>query len=195
MPEPSTIYLILDGADAVGTSSRADALAEDLRSAGVVARAYHHPRHPEGFDGVARVCFYAGARAQLLAEDARLRRTLDLCGDTEPRVVVMDRGPWSGVVHARSLFAEPSPAVDLAVREAASEPWRSAPTVVLDAAADVLDARLRARGEDPAAAWPERAEWAKVAAPRVDTGRDVAEVRASLLAWALDAVRPGRFGR
>lgn len=191
----TTIYLAVEGCHGTGTSTHADAIASALRADGLVARAYHHPRHPDGCTGPARVAWYAGARAQLAAEQERLAASLVGCGDDLPRVVVMDRGPWSGVVHARSLYVEPSRAVDLAMREVASEPWRSAPMVVLDAAADVLDARLRERGEDPAASHAERCEWAQIDARRVCTDRDVAVVRAELLAWARGVIQARRAGR
>lgn len=176
------MFLVCDGADGVGTTHHADALAAGLRSRGIDASAYHHPRHPSGCDGVARVAWYAGARAQMLRGAAG--------------VVVMDRGPLSGVVYAESLTpAAPGrpTALALARAELAREPWAMAPTVVLDAEDDALDARLRERGEDPAASHPERLAWGRLLAACgwakvVRTDGDAGDVRAELLAWALREV-------
>lgn len=183
-----TRFLVVDGCHATGSSSHAEFLAAGLRSHRIDARAYHHPKHPAGCDGVARVAWYMGARAEMIAREVALMAALSSAGDDALRVIVLDRGPWSGVVYARSQFVEPSPAVDLAMREAASEPWRSSPLLVLGADDAVLDARLAARGEDPAESYAERCEWARIDARRVDTGRDADAVRAELLAWALREV-------
>ena len=57
---------------------------------------------------------------------------------------------------------------------------------------EALDARLRARGEDPLGAEAERCEWAHLCRERglrvVRTDRDADVVRAELLAWALREV-------
>ncbi len=185
-------FLTVDGCDASGTTHHADALAAALRSHGFAARAYHHPKHPPGCVGVARVAWYMGARAQMLADDEREAATARALGDRTPRVIVLDRGPMSGVVHAESLHSSDPGRVAarrLAAEEREREPWRSAPTAVLDADDEVLDARLAARGERPADSWGERWAWARVAGrARVDTGRDADVVRAELLAWALREV-------
>lgn len=174
--------LILDGCHGTGTTTHADRLADALDGrlwtprTPVVARAYHHPPHPDGLAGAARIAWYAGARAQMLA------------GGHLPDVLVMDRGPWSGFVYARTQFVEPSHAINMAMIEATTEPWWSAPWVALDAPDDVLDARLRARGEDPEHSHAERREWAGISVPRIRTDRDADEVTADLLAWALAAL-------
>lgn len=188
----ATVFLTVDGADGVGTSSHADALAAGLRSHRIDARAYHHPKHPAGCDGVARVAWYMGARAEMVAREVALMAALSSAGDDALRVIVMDRGPLSGVVYAESLHpSDPGrvAARRLAAEEREREPWRSAPTVVLDADDEVIDARLAARGERPADSWGERWAWARIAGrDRVDTGRDADAVRAELLAWALREV-------
>lgn len=184
----SARFIVLDGCHGTGSSTHADTLAAALESAlwtprnPIVVRAYHHPRHPEGCNGVARIAWYAGARAQMLRGAAG--------------IVVMDRGPLSGVVYAESLTpAAPgrSTALALARAELAREPWAMAPTVVLDAEDDALDARLRERGEDPAASHPERLAWGRLLAACgwakvVRTDGDAGDVRAELLAWALREV-------
>lgn len=183
----AAIYLALDGCHATGTSTHADALAEALRRQGFDAAAYHHPRHPEGCGPEARVAWYAGARAQLV-------------GLPPAPVVVMDRGPVSGIVYARStglqapaLFAEADArrwAQGLGLRWA----W-------LDADDALLCARIAARGERPELFEAERRRWREASsrdrsAPwarslAVDTGRPAADVRAELLAWALGALKAG----
>lgn len=185
-------FLILDGADGTGTSTHADALADALRDRGIVASAYHHPRHPAGFDGAARVAWYAGARAQLAAEWRRLGDVLAVCEDDSPRVVVLDRGPLSGVAYA---MAHAPDAAALAWQGV--EAWERAagecPAAWLDAADDALDARLAARGEDVRGAWPERAAWRALAAERglrrFDTGGERGAVGRELAAWAAGVLR------
>ncbi len=188
----ATVFLTVDGADGVGTSSHADALAAGLRSHRIDARAYHHPKHPDGFEGVARVAWYMGARAEMVAREVALMAALSSAGDDALRVIVMDRGPLSGVVYAESLHpSDPGrvAARRLAAEEREREPWRSAPTVVLDADDEVIDARLAARGERPADSWGERWAWARIAGrDRVDALRDADAVRAELLARALREV-------
>lgn len=172
--------LYLEGGHGVGTSTHADALAASLRALGHDAVAYHHPRHPDGATGLARVRWYIDARREL-------RRTLPTAPrmDRPRRVVVSDRGPWSGLVYAR--------AVGCSVVEAAMDCalWGGAP-LYLDAPDATLDARLLLRGEDPASAWPERAEWRRLAAaedwPTIDTSAPVAEVTRALLRLAVAAV-------
>lgn len=175
-----TRYIIIEGPDATGTSTHADALAGALRARGIDAAAYHHPRHPSGAVGLARVRHYVAARDALVEAPPAA-------------VVVMDRGPLSGYVHAwvweSAVYGD---AELLAASEWKSRPWCEAPVVVLDAPDDVLDARLVARGEDPREAHAERLAWRAVAREldmrTVDTARDVGTVRAELLAWALDAI-------
>lgn len=187
-----TRFLVVDGCHATGSSSHAEFLAAGLRSHRIDARAYHHPKHPAGCDGVARVAWYMGARAEMVAREVALMAALSSAGDDALRVIVMDRGPLSGVVYAESLHpSDPGrvAARRLTAEEREREPWRSAPTVVLDADDATLDARLAARGERPADSWGERWAWARIAGRgRVDTGRDADAVRAELLAWALREV-------
>lgn len=170
-------FLTLDGCHGTGTSTHADALAEALRAEGCDAAAYHHPRHPDGAEGFDRVRHYIDARE-------------DLMRSPPAAVVVMDRGALSGVAYARA--ERDAAAVDVAELDA--DPfWYGVPVVVLDASDEALDARIRARGEDPAAFDAERCEWAHLCRERglrvVRTDRPVEAVRADLLAWALAALR------
>lgn len=168
--------LHIEGGHGTGTSTHADALAAALRALGHDATAYHHPRHPDGATGLERVRHYIDARREL-------RRTLPTAPrmDRPRRAIVSDRGPWSGLVYAR--------AVGCSVAEAAMDCalWGGAP-LYLDGPDATLDARLMLRGEDPASAWPERAEWRRLAAAEgwrcVDTGRARAVVEAEVLTWA-----------
>ena len=177
-----TRYLILEGCHGTGTTTHADALAETLR--GMLPRVwvYHHPPHPPGLDGVARVAWYAGARAQLV----------DVARDLSPGVVVMDRGPRSGLIYAAACGDAVAGA--MAIDERDAEPWRSAPMVMLDAPDDVLDARIAARGEPVGPALAERGVWRATLGmvrrfmPPVRTDRPQAVVQAELLAWALRAL-------
>ena len=185
-----TVFLALDGCHGTGTSTHADALAEALRAEHFAAAAFHHPRHPDGLSGLARVAWYAGARAQLAAHPPA-------------PVVVMDRGPMSGVAHAASVTGRgKAEREDAALRDVWEWMRRGMRFAVLDAADEALDARLTSRGEAPAAAHPERRAWRAVATavsrlelpdvvrfPVVDTGRPVDAVRAELLAWALGVLR------
>ena len=170
------MFLTVDGCHGTGTSTHADALAAGLRAEGYDAAAYHHPRHPAGAEGSARVRHYIGARD-------------DLMRSPPAAVVVMDRGALSGLAHARAS----GDAEAVAVAEMDVDPWwYGVPVVVLDASDEALDARLRARGEDPLGAEAERCEWAHLCRERglrvVRTDRDADVVRAELLAWALREV-------
>jgi thymidylate kinase len=179
-----TIYLAVDGCHGTGTSTHADALAEALRGELFDARAYHHPRHPDGCDSAARVAWYAGARAQLAEHPIA-------------PIVVMDRGPMSGVVYAHAARL-PTADVRLALED--SNHWtldRGLVWVWLDAPDTELDARILARNERPAAFGAERAAWRQhvrslVPASRpahlLNTGVDAASVRADLLAWAIGVI-------
>lgn len=172
--------IYVEGGHGVGTSTHADALAASLRALGHDAVAYHHPRHPAGCVGLARVRHYIDARREL-------RRTLPTAPrmDRPRRVVVSDRGPWSGLVYAR--------AVGCSVVEAAMDCalWGGAP-LYLDAPDATIDARLLLRGEDPASAWPERTEWRRLAAAEgwqtIDAAAPVAEVTRALLLLAVAAL-------
>lgn len=187
----TTIYLALEGCHGTGTSTHADALAEALRAEHFAAQAYHHPRHPDGCAGAARVAWYAGARAQLAAHPIA-------------PIVVMDRGPMSGVVYATSVCGRGrAERNDAALYDMMSwHCYRRLRSILLDAADDLLDARIAARGERPEAFHEERRGWRSLArsfdvskigdeelALRcIDTGRPVEVVRADLLAWAVDLI-------
>lgn len=180
----TTKFICLDGPDGGGHSTHANALAAALRAQGIDARAYHHETHPDGAVGLARVVHYERTREPLRA-GAVMR-------DGRPCVVVMDRGPWSGLVHARALEAQDTRRLDSGHHVAAAEIalwWQGLPVVLLDASDATLDARLLLRGEDPAASHGERAQWRRLAAaegwPVVGTDRPRADVAADLLALAL----------
>lgn len=170
-----TRVVFVEGCHATGTSSAAIALADALRARGVDAVAWHHPAHPAGATGADRVAHYVEARRALLEPAAA--------------VIVVDRGPWSGVAYARSLVADgTSPllaGLSLARVELALH-WRDAQVIHLDASDAVLDARLMLRGEDAIASWPERRAWRVLARERgwrsVDTSGDRAATLAALLA-------------
>lgn len=186
----TTRFLAIEGCHATGTSTHADALAAALAARGIDAVAWHHPVHPAGAVGLARVCHYEASR--------RWTRWLDLA-EAPHAVYVLDRGPWSGLVHARALEAADTRRLDSGHSVAAAELalwWEGLPTVLLDVlgpdgAPDdhVLDARLLLRGEDPRESHHERAQWRRLAAserwPVVDTSGPREAVGAALLAWAL----------
>jgi len=189
----TTRWICLDGPDGGGHSTHADALAAALRDAGHDARAYHHEPHPRGAVGLARVEHYVAERRRL-ACGAVMRGV-----DASPVVIVMDRGPWSGLVHALALEAADTRRLDSGHSVAAAELalwWEGLPVAMLDVlradgAPDdaTLDARLLLRGEDPRQSHGERAQWRRLAAserwPVVDTGRPREAVAGDLLAWAL----------
>lgn len=177
-----TRYITIEGCHATGTSKHADTLAESLRFLGMDAVAWHHPEHPAGTVGESRVAHYVEARRALWA--------------MPNAVVVMDRGPWSGIVHARSVqdagASWLASGVGLASMECATFGSNCAVTL-LTAPDDVLDARLTKRGEDPAEFHAERAQWLALAAsegwPIVDTSGDVTVVAQRILRWALGILR------
>jgi len=180
----TTRYLTIEGCHATGSSTHADALAAALRDAGHDAVSWHHPRHPDGATGLARVEHYIDARRVLWA----LRNA----------VVVVDRGPFSGLVHARACVAAyvpGAPGDGLAAMDCAT--FGSLCAVAYldvlgpDGAPDdaTLDARLLLRGEDPRESHHERAQWRRLAAaerwPVVDTSGPREATGAALLTWAL----------
>jgi len=192
----TTRWLCLDGPDGGGHSTHADALAAALRDAGHDARAYHHEPHPDGATGLARVVHYERTRRLMRHAKAAPPRMDRPCRE---RIVVMDRGPWSGLVHARALEARDTRRTDSGHSVAAAELalwWEGLPVVMLDVlgpdgAPDdaTLDARLLLRGEDPRDSHHERAQWRRLAAserwPVVDTSGPREVTGAALLAWAL----------
>ena len=177
-------FLAIEGCHGTGTSTHARDLAEALRAEGIDARAYHHEPHPAGAVGLARVVHYERARERL--------RVGAVMRDGRPCVTVMDRGPWSGLVHARALEASDVRRLDSGHHVAAMELalwWDGLPVAMLDADAATLDARLLLRGEDPAASHGERAQWRRLAAaegwPVIATDGDRDGVTRALLTWAL----------
>lgn len=179
MPADPTRYLALEGPDGSAKSTHSDALAAALRERGYDATSWHHEPHPDGAAGLARVAHYIAARRALLLSPPAA-------------VTVLDRGPMSGVVYARSMWLAFVPYAETGMCEAAfdaSHWWSGLPLVVLDAPDAELDARLAARGEDPSLSHPERREWRRCAEAWgwrvVDTGRPREDVTAELVAWAI----------
>jgi thymidylate kinase len=182
----TTRFLAIEGCHATGTSTHADALAAALAARGIDAVAWHHPVHPAGAVGLARVVHYEASRRW-----TRFLSIADRTGMTHA-VHVLDRGPWSGLVHARALEAQDTRRLDSGHSVAAAELalwWEGLPVVLLDASDATLDARLLLRGEDPRESHHERAQWRRLAAaegwPVVDTSGPREAVGAALLAWAL----------
>ena len=178
-----TKFLSIDGPDGGGHSTHADALARALAERNIDAVSWHHPRHPDGAGGLARVVHYE--RSRRWARDWRDPREMH-------SVYVLDRGPWSGLAYARSLEAADVRRLDSGHHVAAAELalwWQDAPVAYLDAADATLDARLLLRGEDPAASHGEREQWRRLAAaegwPVVATDGDRDGVTRALLTWAL----------
>jgi len=176
----TTRFLTIEGCHATGSSTHADALAAALRDAGHDAVSWHHPVHPAGATGLARVVHYERSRVW-----TRHPRELHA-------VYVLDRGPWSGLVHARALEAQDARRLDSGHSVAAAELalwWDGLPVAMLDASDATLDARLLLRGEDPRDSHHERAQWRRLAAyerwPVVDTSGPREATGAALLAWAL----------
>jgi hypothetical protein len=176
----TTRWISIEGPDGGGHSTHADALAAALAARGIDAVAWHHPRHPDGATGLARVVHYERARVW-----TRYPRHLHA-------VYVLDRGPWSGLVHARALEAQDTRRLDSGHSVAAAELalwWEGLPVVLLDASDATLDARLLLRGEDPRESHHERAQWRRLAAserwPVVDTSGSREATGAALIAWAL----------
>ncbi len=182
----TTRFLAIEGCHATGTSTHADALAAALAARGIDAVAWHHPVHPAGAVGLARVVHYEASRRW-----TRFLSIADRTGMTHA-VHVLDRGPWSGLVHARALEAQDTRRLDSGHSVAAAELalwWEGLPVVLLDASDATLDARLLLRGEDPRESHHERAQWRRLAAsegwPVVDTSGPREVTGAALLAWAL----------
>ena len=189
--------LCLDGGHGVGTSTHAEELAIALRARGYSAEHYHHPRHPDGCDGAARVAWYVSQRGAL----ADHLRTL---GDDAPGVVVLDRGPLSGAVYARAC------GIDDGVALADCERWRAMGlcTRVLCAPWDVVRERLVSRGEDPAHAEAESVVWRALSSFHCDmddlsdyvdgyvsTDQPVAAVTALLVDWSERVIRAAALER
>lgn len=179
----TTRFLTIEGCHATGTSTAADALAAAMAARGIDAVSWHHPAHPAGAVGLARVLHYE--RSRWWTRDWRDPREMHA-------VYVLDRGPWSGLVHARALEAQDTRRTDSGHSVAAAELalwWDGLPVVLLDASDATLDARLLLRGEDPRDSHHERAQWRRLAAaedwPVVDTSGPREATGAALLTWAL----------
>lgn len=168
-------YIILEGPDGGGHSLHVEYLALGLRKQGARARAWTHPKHPAGAEGLARVHHYINSRHAM---------------EGSCDVVVMDRGPWAGVAHARAVEALDWRRRDSGLYEAMHDAveWAYAHVVYLDAPDEVLDQRLYTRGEAPEAAWAERRVWRQLAREQawtwVDTSGPPAETHQIILEHA-----------
>lgn len=176
-------FLLIEGPDGSAKSTHTDVLAACLCARNIDAVAWHHPQHPDGAEGLARVVHYE--RSRVWTRDWRDPREMH-------SVYVLDRGPWSGLAYARSLEAADTRRLDSGHNVAAMELalwWQDTPVAYLDAADATLDARLILRGEDPAASHGERGQWRRLAAaegwPVVATDGDRDGVTRALLTWAL----------
>lgn len=184
--------ICLDGGHGVGTTTHAKALVIALRALGFRAEAYHHPRHPDGCDGANRVAWYITQRGALADHLRNL-------GDAAPEVIVMDRGPLSGVVYARAF------GIDDGVAIADCERWRAMGlrTRWLWAPWAVVRERLAARGEDPAHADAEQTRWHALVLTNareyltggVATDQPAPEVTALLVDWAQRMIRASAVER
>lgn len=180
--------LVLEGADATGTTTHADRLAAALRAEGHNARAFHHAK-PADADPILAALDYA-----------RQRRVL--CLHAEPgEVIVADRWWHSSSVLGTALRYDRGERPLLFIRDLADDEAHWGPRVdaaLLTAPADVLDARLAARGTpttalDRALRWgyprhvgrADRSGWDLT----LDTSRPADDVAAALLAWARGVLR------
>lgn len=188
-----TVLLCLDGGHGVGTSTHAEELAMALRARGYSAVHYHHPRHPDGCDGAARVAWYVAQRGALADH-------LRVLGDDAPGVVVLDRGPLSGAVYARACGIDDRDAL------ADCERWRALGlrTRQLHASWTAVSRRLREREEDPRHAVKEHERWVRaIGDPTLDdyvtgyasTDQPAAAVTALLVEWAERVIRASAVER
>ena len=180
-----TRLLILEGADATGTSTHARALAAALCDEGITARAFHHPRARTDATPYGRALHYAVAREALVAA---------LDHDAAPAVIVCDRWYQSTEVEAYVL-SRTAPDLARAFDRLATADQYALPrpvlVVVLHANPLTLNARMTARGETPTHDDGLR-RWAYdyeiIADLRVSTDAPAADVTARLLAAALHAL-------
>lgn len=171
-----TKLIVIEGVDGAGTTTHTDLLAAALRAEGVDAVAWHHTRPGLGAPWLDALA-YAQQRADLAASGPRAA------------VLVVDRWWHSTLFEGRALRL--GALRSLADAEALALP-RSTALFVLDAADDVLDARITARGEtvgplDPARRAAYR-DFSVVRGLRVDTSAPVAEVTRTLLRASLVAI-------
>lgn len=185
--------LCLDGGHGVGTTTHADALAVALRALGRRAEVYHHPRHPDGCNGTDRVAWYVAQRGALADH-------LWVLGDAAPEVVVLDRGPLSGVVYARACGIDDGVALTDCAR------WRAMGlrTRQLHASWTAVSRRLRERREDPRHAVKEHERWVRaIGDPTLDdyvtgyvsTDQPADCVTALLVDWAQRMIRAAAVER
>lgn len=176
-----TTYIILEGPDGGGHTLHAQYLSITLRNMGARARSWAHPKHPEGAVGLARVHHYIGAREAM---------------DGSCDVLVMDRGPWSGVAHALAVEAQDPRRRDSGLLPALADAakWIGAHVIYLDAPDDELDRRIASRGENPQDSWAERRAWRELADEqawvRVSTLALPRETLATLTDLALRLLNP-----
>ena len=136
--------IVIEGADATGTTTQAILLSELLRSQGLNAQSFHHTR-PNTKEPIGSALNYAEQRKEICE---RLKNT-----DT---ILIADRWWHSGLLEAEAQYiaggVDPMGwrgVTDIAKQEPSSLPKHPLLVLWLDARNEILDARMEARGEVP----------------------------------------------
>ena len=173
-------FIVIEGADGTGKSSRARDIVADLATRGIPASLFKHPKPTETIGPIERAFFYAMQR------QAFVRRARETGG-----VWVADRWYYSTAMLSRALGPGP---VSTSLRDIVSAEMRTLPEALvvakLDAPSDVLDAGRAKRGEEVIGDLDAgiRAAYRNWDVPALDTSMDGTVVREQLLRAALAAL-------